>query len=357
MASDERPRSNQRSSDQLAVEQYFQSSTYHRTVHQVDPYAADPKQSTELPPEHLLAGAGPVNATRMFDWPHTPMQSRIGGWLGQGVLLWIFAAMIPISIEIIESFSILSSSGYVATSLITQTVGLPVLTSFAFFVVFAMLWHRSILMRFAIASIGSLIALACFCSLIVVTGEGNQGISRILDDIFPVLFVHFLASTLVGLGVQLFTPWTLIEKGTDRRAVAPTGMRWMIELTAVSALCCPVLVNLDLNENLAGIFILGGMSVGGSFIALSVIRTKLSLRKLAPWTKVVSLALSLAYTLFFNGMMAIEQYKNSIKIQDALMILVISIYGAVIVMAVSFVHIRVAKACGWTLIARGKEAC
>jgi hypothetical protein len=117
--------------DQLAVQQYFQSSIYHRTINQIDPFALRAKRYSKLYRGHDQLSV----ATTMFDWPHTGFQSFLAVCIGQGFLLCLFAWLIPIIIKLLNSYLQSSAPGFVGMTVMTQSVGFPVLTSFSFFVV------------------------------------------------------------------------------------------------------------------------------------------------------------------------------------------------------------------------------
>jgi hypothetical protein len=88
-----------------------------------------------------------------------------------------------------------------------------------------------------------------------------------------------------------------------------------------------------------------------------MIRNHLGRQKVKAWTRLVPPSLALAYTLFFNGMMAVEQFGSSVGMRDGLMILGVSVYGAAILLSVGYLHVLLAKSCGWQFVARGRKKC
>jgi hypothetical protein len=345
------------SEDQLAVRQYLNSDVFRRACQQTDLLHTRDNSAT------TRDSISTTVLIRQDDWafPMSRRQSLFRALGFQAVLLCLIAGMLPVMVEVLQWFDIPSSPRFASIALLSQTLVFPVIISFAFTVVSVSLWHGSIVIRFAVAAASGLAALSVFAGSLafVFFLEGtSQSIVEVLNYVAAPLFCSFVAVMFLVLFVQLFTSWTLIEAKVSGDQVTKTGMKSMIELTAVSAICCVALTKIDLLGDapvLLGFAFLGSIS---GLVALSIIAHHLRRRiqgecvRAKPWNRVLPIALALAFAIIFNGMNAIQEFGNQIRFGEGVLIAVLSIYGAAIIYAIGLAHAYLFKICGWHFVSR-----
>lgn len=345
------------SEDQLEVRKYLNSDVFWRTCQQIDLLNAgdDPAATTDSRSTTSLIHQD----ERAF--PMSQSQSLFRALGFQAALLCLIAGMLPVTVGLLEWLDFLSSPKFASIALVSQTFAFPILTSFAFTVVSVSLWHASIIFRFAVAAVSCLAALGIFtgslATVFFLDGQ-SQSMMEVLENIAAPLFCFFVVAMFFSLLVQLFTSWTLIEAKVSLDQVAKTGMRSMIELTAVSAFCCSFLTKIDFQDEIIQLVVFAFLGIISSVVAIFIIRHQLVRRcqggsaGVKPWKRLLPVALALALAIIFNGMLAVQEFGNRINFVEGLLIFAVSTYGAALVYATGFVHAFLLKKCGWRFVSR-----
>lgn len=321
------------------------------------PAKNDSSQSVIEPP--IVGGsANAVGSSLVQRWPETSCvfadsASLLIALAGLSALLFCLAGLLAIAMFLLNELNV-PTSPFVLVLFIIQTLLLPPLSSFSFTVTTGMFWFGGILTRFALVLMAVAPAYAVFCWLLYALDEGPDSV---FGDVFVVLFACLMGAAAIAVLVQMWTPWSLVHD-IDLDKPPPTGIRALAELTVLVAVGLAVMSVWDLKAYFEGLVLIGGISVLATVATIGAQVGYLGETKWRWLAFALALMGSLGTSLFLNGFAVFEEYGRAAGafISFAGIWLGLSLYGWLIVLAMTWVQLRWLKFCGWRCLVKRRGA-
>ncbi len=316
--------------DQLAIRSYFESDRFH--AGRVIQHAKLPRRPMDSLPVFAASG----------------IPSLVMGIFGLAALTCVFGAALPMVMHFIEESNI-GRPSYLWMMVLVQSVLYPPLLAFAFSITAPMFHHIALSARCLLSALATLPG--CFCFLISIEFfEGHR--NSIWYDFFIVMSACFVAVASVAVIIQLFTPWTATHLLRRGQSLPQTGLRSLIELTAIAAAACAVIMANNFMEYWEGVLLFAGVGLILSFTIISVMMAFLRPRGINPWAIVIGMCFTFAAAFFVSGFFAALEFGWDAIGQDALYVGVAAFYGSIVITLVMAMCIVWLRSCGWSCIHR-----
>ncbi|TWU35279.1 hypothetical protein Q31b_53750 [Novipirellula aureliae] len=240
--------------------------------------------------------------------------------------------------------------------LVNQFVAGPLLAMFALCTVAPVLWHGSVMIRFAAAI--AAIAIPC---LILIEFYDQTSYQVLSDALLAGAGIFFFACAAVAIFYQWWTPWSLSPFCSHLDPIRPMGIRAIIELTFVVAIGC-VIVGTNRSEEIATIFLIS--SVAGVMLgAIAIMTSHVLLQRRRVKRSYIAALVTLSFIVTFlgNALMAFSD-SNSNRFtrpsfeEKSMAAFSYAVLGCVLLLFTLWFGTKWLKACGWQFICRRELA-
>ncbi|WP_146515935.1 hypothetical protein [Rubripirellula amarantea] len=269
------------------------------------------------------------------------------------MLLLIGTVLVTLSvISLMDRFShLVNTADFTVTAITFQTVCLGPMISISFATSMAMFWHRALFLRVAMALAMITPAFAVFT---IVGGIVLDWIPMRELKMFATIFLsQFLFSAVAALAVQFFSRWTLTSKrAANAPPLGPIGLSAFFELTVFFAIGFAAMVALDEDDVVYGIAFFGAWGLLSTPAVIGVLIASLrgSRRFTMGW--IAAFVFCFLCATMINGYIAIEMFSWNGLQQNVGVVLLVSIYGTAMMLAVLYLSIRVLKHFNWQCVNR-----
>lgn len=328
-----------RTADQIAVNEYFESTAYQearRTRHRdYQPHQTNKRWTVAL-----------------SDLDVSPKLSFILGLAGLNVILLVVGCATPIAMHLTQDF-VNRSNGYFFMMAFIQTIILPPIISFSFATVTPMFWYGSVLLRFGVGIL--LVIPGCLAFYTLINLIDGSPPNDFWFTFSGVMFTQFLTAGTVALVIQMWSPWTLTHLRDESGRLPPLGTRAMLELTGVAAIGCAFFMTDGTDAILEGILFFAGMGGVSSLAVIAVLIAFLrdDRRNLA--VAAMAFAASFSMAALLCGFFAIQEFGWSSISGNLLTFTATATYGATVIAGVMWMCVRWLRFCGWRCINRNHE--
>ncbi len=320
------------SEDRTAISDYFASQRF-RQYRTLDPGSTTPEFWEE--PHSIFNAPG--------------MPSLLSGPVGLAAITLMFAVLFPIGLKLLQEF-MPNRPAYTSMMLIVQTLMLPPLIAFGFAAVTPMFWYGSVVVRFAMALASTVPACIGFSVALKVLEANNP--SDFWIGFSVVMFTSLLATAATAVAVQMWSPWTMSHHRVDNRALPRMGTRSMIELTAIAAAGCAVFVTVDVGDYFEGILLFGAIGLISAITIAAALIVYFHAGTQPRTMLIIGLAGAFAAAFVLNAFFAAQEYGWDVLTMEILLIGGVSLYGAIVNVAVMWLCLRWLRFCGWRCIHR-----
>jgi hypothetical protein len=314
--------------DQREITEYFASSRYQRA------------KSMNWQRERMIANIEIGESKSLFM-----------GIAGLATLVLVFGAAMPLGMKLVEELS-MNRPKFTMMTIIFQTLLYPPIICFAFATITPMFWYGSLFLRFAMASFAVIPGCVVFGVLISIMESGAADFWR---DFFAVMFPYFVTAATIALVVQLWSPWTMTHAREGPQVAPQTGTRSMLELTAIAAIGCAILVSMDLGRVLEGVMFFTCFALLASIAIISVLIIALGETERKRIAVFVAVGFAFVGAAFVNGFFAVMEFGWYALTSEFLLISAVSLYGVAVICGLMALCIGWLRHCGWTCINRRKQ--
>ncbi|TWU31550.1 hypothetical protein [Novipirellula artificiosorum] len=304
-----------------------------------------------MPEDHVPPDAWVLRITDPPVDPRVGPKSFLLGLGGLGAALIVVAAVFPGLAHAIDSM-LPRSVGYEVRAALFQTVACPLVMLLSFFVIAAMLWHGSILVRFAAVASGLIPATFAFVVMFY---------WKFYDPLFPqialmTVVVQLIVGGAIALMLQWWTPWSLSEFRGHEDPIRPLDIRSIIELTGISAFVFAIVASVRVADVLDVAAYSSIVSMVLALITVASMATLLRRSKSTYRPMVVVVLLCLVVSYLANTLAAIDEYGTNNLQQKQPYIVLLSVYGAVMMLVGIWVCTEWLRGCGWYFFSRKDDA-
>jgi len=292
---------------------------------------------------------------RRLDLPKNASVSRtsfLSGLTGIAFALFVVAGSLPIMLEVVES-SFRGALTFNVQMVVVQSLVLPLFILICLAATTAMFWYGSLFKRFGMAFLMVLPGFLVFLFSFSLT----NGLRDEVSVFASVLFAQLLAGAVVAILIQFWTPWTLSHLRDATSPFPVTGIRSMIELTAIAAIGFTLFKLIDvlrLYEGLIFFAIVGVLGTSACTRAMIVFLCEgKHNRKAIPLAMLATFVLAFA----FNGFFAAANFGwgwESIG-YNFLPIGLLALYGAAILFGTVWMMLAWLYGCGWRCVDQRKK--
>ena len=278
--------------------------------------------------------------------------SIFAGLLGISAVGIILAVAFPVIMEMIEDSGLFQSGPppfWIMMPLIMSMM-LPALAVGSINIAACMFWHVSIVGRFVAALFVFVPGVMAFLVAMSVV-EGSSPPSSFYGDCASVFTAMFAASAIIGVVLQLCTPWTLTHYRTAEAEIPRIGTRTLFELTTAIAISFAFarMVAFDVTFPVMALFC--GMSAFGSVVGIYCIITFMRNETAPRRHYMISLLVASSVSLCLVTFWAYMEYGSMIAvINDWYIAIPVTLFGGLIICLSMAVCLRWLYLCGWRCV-------
>jgi hypothetical protein len=325
--------------DQLAVNEYFESLP----TGDVDRFRAS-RPASSLPDNR------DVRSSFWEDRDLTPTVSFWMGLTGLNVILVVFAALAPLSMEMMETF-VSRPDGFFAMMTFVQVVMFPPIISFSFATVTPMFWYGSVLLRFLVGML--MVVPGCVIFFFLMTLVEGPPPNDFWFAFAGVMFTQFLVAGTVALLVQMWSPWTLTHARSDQGPLPPLGLLAMMELTGIAAIGCAVFMFKGFGDIIMGILFFAAMGAISSLAVIAILIAFLREQGRNRWSAAIAFLACFAMAWLMCGFFAVMEFSWDSLAPNSLFVSATALIGTTVIAAVMWLCVTWLRFCGWRCVNRG----
>ena len=276
----------------------------------------------------------------------TSIQSVVFGLAGLTALLTSFAAMFVLVVFALSESDFFEDP-FVLLMLVVQSVYWPPFVSFAFTVTTCIFRCGRIAVRCALAFLLCLPAYALLCcGLMYLDADAD-----VWRDVFVTMFPSIVAIAATVLFTQALSGCSLSVRNKNE-AIRRQGIGGLIELTMLAAVSLATLMIWDLMDYVEAILLMAAILVPACLATLAVQIAYLGQPK-STWTlKIGFLACVSISVLVLNAFSVHENFGQGFSsvIDHWWTILLLTLFGILLVMLVTWLQLAWLRFCGWTCV-------
>ncbi|TWT83560.1 hypothetical protein CA13_50260 [Planctomycetes bacterium CA13] len=270
--------------------------------------------------------------------------SLIAGFAGLSIALTVLCIMVPVTMELIEDF-FPGQPSFAMMMIVFQSIAFPGMILFSLAISAAMFWHGSVLLRFAIATL--IVSPGTIAFVIAYRVVINANDIDFIEGFCAVMFTQMLATGLVAVAIQFWTPWTLTHYRESSEAIPPTGVRSIIELTLIAAVGFAAFGAIDVPQLLEGLLFFAAVGLLAGLICIGAIIALLQGKERNKRRLAASAITAFVAAFGFNAFFAVMEYGWYSIADYFFIVLPTSIYGTVLILGTVLLSIHWLRGCGW----------